>query len=228
MPIFAETAFPPPQSADENGIVAVSESVSCPMLADAYLHGMFPWPVGENSLIPWFFPPQRGVIMTDGFHIPSSLKREMKKFPFILKIDHDFKAVITACAAAARPDQEGTWITAQMIEAYCEFHRWGFAHSFEAYLPDGTLAGGLYGVSIGRIFCGESMFYRVSGASKFAIVKMAEILASMGVKVIDTQMVTNATAAFGAREISGMEYLALLQKYGGMPLDFSQAAASFM
>ena len=221
MPILKKSIFPPVESADENGIVAVSEVICREMLADAYLHGIFPWPFGENSLIPWMFPPRRGVIMTDEFHIPSSLRRELKRFPFILKIDHDFEAVITACAEVSRPGQEGTWITSQLIEAYCEFHRCGFAHSFEAYLPDGTLAGGLYGVSIGRIFCGESMFFRFSGASKFAMVKMAEILSEMGVKVIDTQMVTNITASFGAREISGSEYLTLLKKYGGMPLDFS-------
>ena len=137
----------------------------------------------------------------------------VKKYPFILKIDHDFPAVITACARVERPGQDGTWITGEVIRAYCEFHRKGFAHSFEAYLPDGTLAGGLYGILVGRIFCGESMFYHVSGASKFAFVKMAEILFAHGVEVIDTQMVTDATAAFGAKEIPGKDYLELLKKY---------------
>jgi len=216
-----DSIFPPPASAGEYGIVAVSEIVTWEMLADAYRHGIFPWPGGEDDLIPWCFPPRRGVIMTDEFHIPASLKRELKKFPFSLKIDHDFNAVITACAQMPRPGQDGTWITSQMIVAYNEFFRRGFAHSFEAYLPDGTLAGGLYGISVGRIFCGESMFHRVSGASKFALVEMAEVLAAMGVKVIDTQMVTNLTAAFGAHEISGAEYLKLLAEFGGTPLDFS-------
>jgi leucyl/phenylalanyl-tRNA--protein transferase len=108
-----------------------------------------------------------------------------------------------------------------MIKAYCEFHRLNYAHSFEAYDENGVLAGGLYGISVGKIFCGESMFFRVSGASKFAFVKMAEKLGSMGVKIIDTQMVTNATAAFGAHEIPAAEYLKLLRIYGGKPLDFS-------
>ena len=111
--------------------------------------------------------------------------------------------------------EDGTWITQQIIEAYCKFHRLGYAHSFEAYNASGELAGGLYGISIGRIFCGESMFYKESGASKFAVVKMAE---SRGAAVIDTQVVTNATSAFGAHEIPQSQYIELLKQYGGTPL----------
>ena len=197
MAVPEKSIFPPVEEADENGIVAISDHISSGMLADAYAHGIFPWPFGEGEVIPWMFPPMRGVILREEFHIRKSLARELKKYPFILKIDHDFPAVITD----------------EVIRAYCEFHRQGFAHSFEAYLPDGTLAGGLYGILAGRIFCGESMFYRISGASKFAFVKMAEILFAHGVEVIDTQMVTEATAAFGAKEISGSDYLSLLKKY---------------
>ena len=213
--------FPPPENADANGVVAISRQITCAMLADAYTHGIFPWPFAENEVVPWMCPPARGIIEVDKFHIPKSLIREMKKFPFILKVDHDFNAVINACARVSRPEQEGTWITSQVIAAYNEFHRAGFAHSFETYTPDGVLAGGLYGVSVGKIFCGESMFYHISGASKFAFVKMAEMLDTMGVKIIDTQMVTGATAAFGAHEIPAEEYLKLLGRYGGGPLDFS-------
>ena len=213
--------FPPPDEADEEGLVALSRDVRWEMLADAYSHGIFPWPFGESaSYIPWVSPPQRGVIFMDEFHIPSSLQRELKKTKFILRIDHDFEAVITGCAAAVRPDQVGTWITGAMIREYCQFHKQGYAHSFEAYDENGMLAGGLYGVSVGRIFCGESMFYRVSGASKFAFVKMFEVLHRHGVKLIDTQMVTPLTAAFGAREIPRKKYLELLSEYGGEPLKF--------
>ncbi len=213
MAVPEKSIFPPVEEADENGIVAISDHISSGMLADAYAHGIFPWPFGEGEVIPWMFPPKRGVILREEFHIRKSLARELKKYPFILKIDHDFPAVITACARVKRAGQDGTWITDEVIRAYCEFHRQGFAHSFEAYLPDGTLAGGLYGILAGRIFCGESMFYRISGASKFAFVKMAEILFAHGVEVIDTQMVTEATAAFGAKEIPGSDYLLLLKKY---------------
>ena len=218
---LSQSVFPDPEFADESGIVAYSRSVNCSMLADAYRNGIFPWPFGEDEeFIPWVAPPVRGVLMLDEFHIPKSFRRELKKLPFSCRIDSDFRAVISACASVERKDQPGTWITGQMIDAYCQFHKLGYAHSFEAYNASGELAGGLYGISIGRIFCGESMFYRVSGASKYAFVRMAEILFGMGVRLIDTQMVTNATAAFGAKSISGQEYLRLLGEYGGEPLKF--------
>ena len=214
--------FPPPDQADENGIVGVSHEIYPEMLADAYSHGIFPWPFGDGyDFIPWCAPLQRGVIPIEEFHVPSSFLRQMKKLDFSLRVDHDFPAVIKACAAAERPDQDGTWITSQILEAYCKFHEMGWAHSFETYDSAGNLAGGLYGISVGRIFCGESMFFKVSGASKFAFVKMAEILKTLGVQLIDTQVVTNATAAFGAREIPSKEYIRLLKKYRGKPLDFS-------
>ena len=165
----------------------------------------------------------RGVLFCDDLHIPKSFQRELKKNRFTFKVDTAFEEVITNCARAERPGQDDTWITSEMIKVYCEFHRLHYAHSFEAYDENGVLAGGLYGISVGKIFCGESMFFRVSGASKFAFVKMVEFLKSRGVVLIDTQMVTNATAAFGARLISRDEYLLLLEQYGGDPLDFTEA-----
>ena len=219
MKFFAEKSiFPPPEKADPDGIVGFSRQINCRMLADAYYNGIFPWPFAEDELIPWVCPHRRGVIMMNEFHVPKSLQREMKKFPFSLKINHDFNAVITNCATSSRPEQQGTWITSQLIRVYNEFHRLGYAHSFESYMPDGTLAGGLYGISTGRIFCGESMFFKISGASKFAFVKMVEILKSHNVELIDTQMVTNATASFGAKEIPSAEYLKLLHVFRGAPL----------
>ena len=217
-----KSIFPPPGQADENGIVAVSREIHPLMLQDAYLHGIFPWPFGEDyEVIPWCAPLMRGVIPIAEFHIPRSFLREMKKMDFTCTVDQDFPAVIAACSGMERSGQDGTWITKQVIEAYCEFHKMGYAHSFETRDSAGQLVGGLYGISVGRIFCGESMFFKVSGASKFAFVKMAETLAAKGVVLIDTQMVTNATQAFGAREIPSAEYISLLKKYGGEPLDFS-------
>ena len=211
--------FPPPETCDEYGIVAFSGSLNCDMLIDAYSHGIFPWPFGEGEeYIPWCSPPERGVIMIDEFHIPHGVKRDMKKWNFSFAVDRDFNSVIRECAAAVRPGEDGTWITGKIIEAYNKFHRLGYAHSFETYDADGNLVGGLYGISIGRIFCGESMFFKVSGASKFAFVKMAEFLKERKVAVIDTQMVTNATAAFGAHMVPQEKYLKLLEKYGGNPL----------
>ena len=215
---YRSSIFPPVDSADENGIVAFSRTLNCRMLADAYFHGIFPWPWDENSPIPWMFPPERGVLMPEDFHIPKSLARELKKSDFYLTVDQDFEAVITACAQTPRPGQDATWITPEIIKVYSEFHRLGFAHSFECRTPTGELAGGLYGISIGRIFCGESMFYRLPGASKFALVKAMEIFRQLQIKVIDTQMVTTITALFGAKLIPGSEYLALLNKYRGEPI----------
>ena len=213
--------FPSPENADENGIVALSESLNCAMLIDAYQHGIFPWPFGEDvPYIPWASPAERGVLFCDQLHIPKSFQRELKKNQFTFKVDSAFEEVITNCARAIRPDQESTWITSEMIKVYTEFHKLNYAHSFEAYDKSGQLAGGLYGISVGRIFCGESMFYRVSGASKFAFVKMVEFLQARGVVLIDTQMVTSLTAAFGAKLINRSDYLKLLELYGGEPLDF--------
>lgn len=210
--------FPPVESADADGIVGFSRDLNCSMLAEAYYRGIFPWPFDAQSVIPWVFPPQRGVLMLNEFHISKSLARELKKSDFQLTVDQDFNAVITACARTPRPGQAGTWITPRIIEVYNEFHRLGFAHSFECRTADGKLAGGLYGISVGKIFCGESMFYTVPNASKFALVKAVEIFRTCGIQLIDTQMVTPATAAFGARLIPGSEYLVLLKKYRGEPI----------
>ena len=219
--MIVPSRFPDPLTADADGIVALSRTISCPLLLDAYYHGIFPWPYGEDGLIPWCAPHRRGVIFPDEFHIPKSFERELKKNFFHCRVDHDFSAVICGCAAASRPGQDGTWITSQVIQSYTRLHQMGYAHSIEAYTPDGELAGGLYGISIGRIFCGESMFHRVSGASKFALVSLVQILKKLGAKLIDTQMVTPLTAAFGAREIPSAEYLELLKAFRGEPLEFS-------
>ena len=208
-----KSIFPPPESADEYGIVAYSRDISCAMLADAYYHGIFPWPFGEGEeYIPWSAPLMRGILMLDEFHIPKSFQRELKKLDFTCRIDTNFEAVISACASVERKDAQGTWITSQIIDAYCEFHQLGYAHSFETYDSSGNLIGGLYGVENGKIFCGESMFHYVSGASKFAFVSMVEFLKANGFSLVDTQMVTPVTQMFGAKEIPSAEYIELLKK----------------
>ena len=215
-PDAVPSVFPDPATADENGIVACSRHITCDLLIDAYSHGIFPWPFGEKyDVIPWCAPRMRGVLMLEEFHTPSSFVREMKKLKFVCRIDTCFEEVIRACASAVRKEGPGTWITNEVIRAYCEFHRLGFAHSFETFDESGNLVGGLYGVSVGRIFCGESMFYRVSGASKFAFVKLAGFLKERGAVLIDTQMVTSLTGAFGAREVPAARYQELLALYGG-------------
>lgn len=216
-----ETVFPPAESGGDGGVIGFSRDLTPGMLADAYRHGIFPWPCEESYVI-WASPPMRGVLPLNRLHIPDSLRRCMKKqYPerFELRVNTAFDPVIRACAAAPRRGQDGTWITGKIISAYCEFHRLGFAHSFETFdRATGELAGGLYGVSIGGIFCGESMFHRVAGASKFAFLGLAGVLRAHGVELIDTQMVTPLTASFGAAEIPRPEYLALLERLHGDPL----------
>ena len=217
--------FPAPETADEGGVLGFSQGLDCRMLVDAYYHGIFPWPFEEESVL-WASPPRRGVLPLAEFHIPKSLKRELRKGAFQVKADTCFLEVMRGCAEAVRPDGEGTWITGKLLEAYGEFHRLGYAHSFEAFDQEGRLAGGLYGVVMGKVFCGESMFFRVSGASKAAFCAAVEWMAAAGIVLIDTQMVTNLTASFGAREISRGEYLLWLENLRGdapTPGLFSQA-----
>lgn len=198
--------FPPAESADEDGILGFTVKVDCKMLLDAYYHGIFPWPYEERSIL-WASPKVRGVLPIAQFHIPKSFARELKKNTFEVRIDTCFDDVIDACADIHKQTDQGTWITRKMRKAYKDFHRLGYAHSFESFNKEGVLVGGLYGVLIGRIFCGESMFFRESGASKTAFCRAVQVLKNYGVVLIDTQMVTNLTAAFGAYEITVEEYI---------------------
>ena len=210
---------------NDDGVVAISRDLNTDMLRDAYWSGIFPWPFEERTVL-WSSPEQRGILPVAELHIPHGVKRDRKKWDFELRIDTAFENVIRACAAADRPGQNGTWITRKIIAAYLQFHREGFAHSFESW-QNGQLCGGLYGVSLGRIFCGESMFYTVSGASKFAFLRMVEILKICGVELIDTQMVTPMTESFGAVEIPAEEYLEKLNALRGCPLTAEQLRAAY-
>ncbi len=203
---------------NEDGIVAISADLNTEMLRDAYRNGIFPWPCEEKSVL-WSCPDRRGILPVEELHIPRSVKRDLKKYheAFELRIDTAFEDVIRSCAAADRPGQDGTWITRKLIAAYMQFHREGFVHSFEAW-QKGRLCGGLYGVSLGRIFCGESMFFHVSGASKFAFLGMMDVLRRCGVELIDTQMVTPMTESFGAYEVTAEDYLERLAMLRGEPL----------
>ena len=139
--------------------------------------------------------------------------------------DQSFGQVVEACAEVPRRDQS-TWITSEFIDAYCEFHRAGHAHSVEVWQPDGQLAGGLYGVAIGGFFAGESMFHRVGGASKVALVRLQEHLRSQGFQLFDTQLVTDTTALMGAREIPRRDYLARLSRAADLNCSFSTPASA--
>ncbi len=218
-----ESAFPPPDAADDEGTLCFSWDLNCRLLLDAYYHGIFPWPYEEEPIL-WASPPTRGILPLDAIHIPKSLQREQKKNRFTITADTCFDEVIDACATAERPDGPGTWITQKMRRAYKEFHRLGYAHSFEAFNQDGLLVGGFYGVVIGKIFCGESTFYRESGASKAAFCHAFDAMRNAGLQLIDTQVVTNLTESFGAFLITREEYqqrLAILRDYNPTPGIFS-------
>jgi leucyl/phenylalanyl-tRNA--protein transferase len=177
-------------------------------LLSAYASGWFPMAVSPGE-IRWYSPDPRGIIPLDAFHVPERLARALRKRAFEIRIDTSFRAVIDACAA--RPDEDGNWIDAEIIESYCALHDQGYAHSVETW-KDGALVGGLYGVSLGGAFFGESMFHRATDASKAALVALVERLRAGSFALLDTQWVTEHLVQFGALEIPRRRYLRLLDQ----------------
>jgi leucyl/phenylalanyl-tRNA--protein transferase len=198
--------FPPAQSADEHGLVAIGGELSPEWLLDAYLHGLFPWPLIEGIDEPqWWSPDPRAVFELDSFHISRRLAQTLRSGKFTVTSDRDFAGVIRGCATAG--DRRGkTWLTAEMIAAYEELHGLGHAHSVESWL-DSELAGGVYGVAIGGLFAAESMFYRRRDASKVALAHLVRHLRDQGYKLFDIQQLTPHTASLGAIEIPRRDYL---------------------
>ena len=216
--------FPSIQELDKKGFF--TDNITVSMLQEAYWHGYFPWPEDSQSTnIPWVHPKYRGLLPLSMFHIPHTVKRLMKKGTFELRIDTAFEEVLDFCSK--RIDGEDTWITPEIHRSYTEFHKAGWAHSFEAWNKEtGNLAGGLYGISIGRIFAGESMFYRESGASKFALACLGGVLTECGAVLIDTQMVTPVTEQFGANYFYREDYLEALESFRSTPLTTEQLRSS--
>lgn len=180
------------------------------MLLSAYSQGIFPW-YAEDSPILWWSPDPRFVLFPGELHVPKSLEKVLRKGVFTFTLDTRFLDVITACSRTPRPDQDGTWITDEMVEAYAELHRLGYAHSLEVY-RDHDLVGGLYGVSLGSLFFGESMFSWEPNASKAGLVVLVRFINAKGFQLIDSQVYTDHLARFGARNISRLEYLTRLKK----------------
>ena len=178
------------------------------LLLSAYANGWFPMAVGDGE-IRWFSPDPRGIFPLDDFHVPRRLARVVRRQVFTIHINRSFDEVIRACAVADRDEEGGTWIDQEIYDSYCALHRAGFAHSVEAWL-DGHLAGGLYGVTLGGAFFGESMFHVVTDASKVALVALVERLRSRGFSLLDTQWTTEHLEQFGAIEIPRRRYLELL------------------
>jgi leucyl/phenylalanyl-tRNA--protein transferase len=195
------TPFPPIEAAlaEPDGLLAAGADLSPPRLVDAYRHGIFPW-YSEGQPILWWSPNPRMVLYADEFRVSRSLAKRVRRRDFDVRIDTAFDAVIGACAEIPRGQGGGTWITEAMIDAYRRLHRLGYAHSVEAWRGD-ELAGGLYGLALGRMFFGESMFARQTDASKVALAALVALLRLRDVPLIDCQQETRHLASLGARPI---------------------------
>jgi len=206
--------LPPPELAGRSGIVAAGGTLTPRRLLEAYRAGIFPW-YQEDQPVLWHSPDPRMVLRPSELSVNRSLRKVLRRSPFELRMDTAFDLVIRACARVPRGGQDGTWITREMIDAYRELHRLGHVHSVEAW--DGEdLVGGLYGVAIGGVFCGESMFARESDASKVAFVYLVRQLERWGFQLIDCQVYTEHLERFGAVEIRRADFLALLAQYRDM------------
>lgn len=212
MPIFQlidNKGFPPPELAEDDGLLAVGGNLSSEMLLKAYSSGIFPW-YNESSPILWWSPDPRLVLFPEELHISRSLRQVIKKEIFKITTDIAFEEVIKNCATIKRRGFEGTWLTEEMIKAYIALHNLGYAHSVESW-HEGELVGGLYGVLIGGVFFGESMFTKMNNASKVAFVKIVQKFIDWGIDIVDCQVVTIHLINMGARTIPRGYFLRILK-----------------
>lgn len=214
--LYDKTPFPPLTQAlkEPNGLLAIGGSLTASRLLEAYQQGIFPW-FNEDDPVLWWSPDPRMVLFPNELKISHSLVKRLKKTDYEVRIDTAFKAVIRECANTERRQEDGsyalgTWITEDIIQAYTELHSLGYAHSAETWI-NGELVGGLYGVMIGKMFYGESMFHHVTDGSKLAFVHLVKRLQADGIGMIDCQMKTSHLASLGAREISRDEFSRQLQ-----------------
>ncbi len=199
--------FPPVEQAQDEvgGLLAAGGGLLPDRVLDAYRQGIFPWGTVEGHPL-WYSPDPRMVLFPREFRLSRSLRKTLRGNDYEVRFDHDFAATIAACAETERPGQDGTWISEEMMDAYIRLHELGWAHSVETYV-DNELAGGLYGLAIGRMFYGESMFSRCSNASKIAFAHLVSILNEQQFGLVDCQMRTAHLASLGAREIERHEFL---------------------
>jgi leucyl/phenylalanyl-tRNA--protein transferase len=208
-----------PPGSEAPGLLAAGGELTPQRLTEAYTHGVFPWYSAGQPVL-WWSPDPRMVLLVDEFRLSRSLRKTVRRFAANprceLRIDSAFRRVITACATAPREGQDGTWIVPEMIDAYCAWHALGQVHSFETWI-DGELTGGLYGVSFGRMFFGESMFANRTDASKIAFAALVCFCREHGVTMIDCQQHTRHLASMGARELPRAEFEARLARNLGAP-----------
>lgn len=214
MPVFRLTnqpIFPAPELAEPDGLLAIGGDLSPVRLLIAYSQGIFPW-FSEGDPILWWSPSPRLVLFPEEYHLPKRLRRTIDAETFTVTADTAFAQVVSGCASASDRLEHGTWITREMHQAYCRLHELGFAHSIECW-REGELAGGLYGVCLDRIFFGESMFTRITDASKVALAALVRQARRLGIALIDCQMTTEHLLRFGARELSREQFMAQLDEH---------------
>ena len=208
MPVYQlseDLVFPPPYLASKEGLLAIGGDLSPRRLLLAYRNGIFPW-YSEGEPILWWSPDPRLVLYPAELKVSRSLRKVVRQDIFECTMDRAFEKVIAECAQVRLENRQGTWIVDDMVRAYCRLHESGFAHSVEVW-RDNRLAGGLYGISLGKCFFGESMFTRITNASKVALVALAEYVKQLDFALIDCQITTAHLTRFGAREISRAQYL---------------------
>lgn len=213
--LMLRIAFPDPGLADESGLVALGGNFDPEVLLVAYASGIFPWP-SEELPYAWFSPDPRMLLRPSEIRISRSLARTLRRARFRVTFDTAFEAVIRECAEVDRAGQGGTWISEELQSSFCELHRQGFAHSVETWLDD-RLVGGCYGLALGAMFCGESMFHRESDASKVAFVALARRLEKWNFHFVDCQIHTDHLASLGAEEYPRAEFLRRLRRALGRP-----------
>ncbi len=218
MPVLLapDTPFPNPATLDyseQEGLVAIGGDLSPERLLSAYSSGIFPWTIDPLT---WWSPNPRAIFDWNSFHVPRSLRRRLNQEVFSVTFDRDFPSVIEHCASGR---EEGTWISPEFIQAYTRLHQEGYAHSIEAWQED-RLVGGLYGVSVGGLFAGESMFHLETDASKVVLYHLHSRLREAGFGLFDIQMLTPVTSQLGAQEISREEYLRRLKTAVNLPCHF--------
>ncbi len=212
MPLFAldnELIFPPVHLSEPDGLLAMGGDLSAERLLLAYRNGIFPWYEGDTIL--WWCPDPRFVLFPDELKISKGIKPLLNRDEIQFTTNKAFEQVINNCKETKRPGQEGTWITDEVEKAYCKLHELGYAHSAEVW-KNGELVGGLYGIKMGKVFFGESMFSKVSNASRFAFIKYVQQLKNEGIELIDCQVYTEYLESMGAKMIAREEFIELLNK----------------
>lgn len=213
MPLFSLSAkllFPPVQLAEPDGLLAIGGDLSAERLLLAYRSGIFPWYEGTDIL--WWCPDPRFILLPGELQVSKSMHQLLRRQTFHFTINQAFEAVISQCKTVSRKDQDGTWISDDVKKAYIRLHQLGYAHSAEAWFQ-GELVGGLYGIRIGRVFFGESMFSKASNASKYAFIRYVHHLKEQDTTLIDCQVYTQHLESLGARMIGREEFLEMLREF---------------